>query len=223
MIPKAMLFDLDDTLTDRHSTLKFYADMFLLEFGRRMQQPSRQTVLDVLFHYDRGGYDPRRAANIVEAVDWLAPPTVEQVTHHWKREFPKCVRARVGLFEMLDALQIRGIALGIITNGPIPGQDVKIDCLRIRPYFDVVLVSDAIGIKKPDPEIFNMALSRMGYAAEETWFVGDHPENDVLGADTVGMTPVWARYEQTWPLPQVEPGYAIDSLTGLLRLVEKSN
>lgn len=220
-VPKAVLFDLDDTLTDRRNTLKFYADIFLLEFGRRMRQPSRHNVLEVLFHYDRGGYDPQRAANIVEAIEWHAVPTVEQISQHWIREFPKCVRARNGLFETLDALQIRGIALGVVTNGPVPGQDIKIDYLRIRSYFEVVLVSDAVGVKKPEPDIFQMALSHMKCTAEDTWFVGDHPENDVLGAEAVGMVPIWARYGQQWPLTQQEPGYAIDSLTGLLRLLER--
>jgi hypothetical protein len=46
-------------------------------------------------------------------------------------------------------------------------------------------------VQKPDPRIFAHALAQIGCRASDTWFVGDHPVNDVLGAAAVGLRAIW--------------------------------
>jgi putative hydrolase of the HAD superfamily len=58
---------------------------------------------------------------------------------------------------------------------------------------DVILDSARVGIRKPDPEIFRMALEKLRMTAEETIFVGDSYERDVVPARLLGMKTVWVK------------------------------
>lgn len=69
----------------------------------------------------------------------------------------------------------------------------NIKVLGIENYFDAILISEWEGIKKPNPEIFKRALSKLDAAAYESMYVGDHPENDVLGSKNIGLSAVWKK------------------------------
>ena len=61
----------------------------------------------------------------------------------------------------------------------------------IVDLFDSIVISDAVGWRKPKPVIFERALERLGIAPREALFVGDRAEIDVLGARGVGMPSAW--------------------------------
>lgn len=88
----------------------------------------------------------------------------------------------------LRALKMRGMRLGVISNW-----DAELESLLrkvgLLPYFDVVVSSAAVGCRKPDPAIFEIALERMGVGARRAVHVGDLPEADGA-ASRVGMTPL---------------------------------
>lgn len=93
---------------------------------------------------------------------------------------------RPGTVEALDRLKSAGIKLGIVSNAD--GR-VEADCTRsgIAKYFDVIVDSHVVGIEKPDPRIFRIALERLGVAAEETMFTGDIYSIDMIGARAAGI------------------------------------
>ena len=100
-------------------------------------------------------------------------------------EFPESHRA------VLDALRPR-YRMAVISNfdhAPTVEQALRMHGIRER--FEVVLVSADVGWRKPRPEIFVEAFRRMGIGPREAIFVGDSPEVDVLGAQTVGMDVIW--------------------------------
>jgi putative hydrolase of the HAD superfamily len=72
-------------------------------------------------------------------------------------------------------------------------QSRKLECLALSPMFDTVLISEAEGIHKPDPQIFHRALERLNANPGQGVFVGDHPEVDVAGAKAAGMRAIWRR------------------------------
>jgi FMN phosphatase YigB (HAD superfamily) len=82
--------------------------------------------------------------------------------------------------------------------------------------FEVVVVSDAVGWRKPTAAIFDVAFERLGVDAVECLFVGDRPEIDVLGATGVGMDAAWLNPDRA-PLPAGLPAPAFD-VAGLLEL-----
>jgi putative hydrolase of the HAD superfamily len=63
----------------------------------------------------------------------------------------------------------------------------------LAKYLDVVLDSNRVGITKPDPEIFQMALKRLHMAPVEVLFVGDSYERDMIPARELGMKTVWVK------------------------------
>jgi putative hydrolase of the HAD superfamily len=72
-------------------------------------------------------------------------------------------------------------------------QSAKLECLALPAMFDTVLISEAEGVHKPDPEIFRRALERLGVDAPRACYVGNHPDVDVAGAKAAGLKAVWRR------------------------------
>ena len=91
---------------------------------------------------------------------------------------------------VLSELQGR-YKLALISNFDHPPHVHRLlDELALRPFFDAVVVSGDIGVKKPDPAIFTPALEQTGLATDEAIFVGDSPEDDIAGARAAGLRPV---------------------------------
>ena len=89
----------------------------------------------------------------------------------------------------LEWLNAQGYILGVISNatGTLEGQLVR---LGLAPYFQAILDSAIVGIEKPHPEIFKLALQRAGVEGSEAVFVGDTYATDVGGAQLAGLTGV---------------------------------
>jgi len=82
----------------------------------------------------------------------------------------------------------------------------------INHFFHVVLVSDAVGWRKPHAEIFNEALRSLGVKAEEVLFVGDSPEEDIKGAKELGIKTIFVA-SQFFPLRKLlESGQQPDAV-----------
>lgn len=95
------------------------------------------------------------------------------------------------LHETLQVLSDAEMKLGMITNGFGEFQTHNINALGIASYFDVILVSEIEGVRKPDPEIFLRALRMLDLMPEEAVYVGDHPVNDVQASRQIGMNGIW--------------------------------
>ena len=92
----------------------------------------------------------------------------------------------------LEVLRQAGYRMGIVSNAG-DDQDVKtlIDKAHLRGYFDIILSSAAVGIRKPDPQIFHLALAQWGCPPNQAVMVGDTLGADVLGAHNAGMPGIW--------------------------------
>jgi len=87
---------------------------------------------------------------------------------------------------VLEALKERGYKLGLISNA-YPSLLDALDHLDITCYFDQLTISAFVGVEKPDPRIYQVALQEMGVAPEAALFVDDQVEN-VTAATKLGMT-----------------------------------
>jgi len=103
--------------------------------------------------------------------------------------------------------------LGLLSNftyAPVIYAGLRQTCLS--KFFDVILVSDVVGWRKPHAKIFEEALKRLGVAAEETLFVGDSPEEDIKGAKQLGMKTVFVA-SQFFPVKKLlESGQKPDAI-----------
>jgi putative hydrolase of the HAD superfamily len=84
-----------------------------------------------------------------------------------------------------------GLRTAVVTNGMSDLQWLKLDRAGLAPHFDAFVASSAVGIGKPDPRIFEVAMERLGSSAAAAWMVGDNPGRDVAGAQAAGIRSVW--------------------------------
>ena len=88
--------------------------------------------------------------------------------------------------ETLAALKQRGLLLAVISN--FDSRLVRIlDGLNVGTSFAHIFVSSAVGYAKPQPEIFDIALARLGLAPEQALHIGDSETNDLQGANNAGV------------------------------------
>ena len=86
-----------------------------------------------------------------------------------------------GTFEILDYLKEK-YSLHIITNGFEEIQTKKMESSKILHYFNAIITSESVGVKKPNPKVFYHALKVAGAKQENSIMIGDSIEADVLGA-----------------------------------------
>ena len=94
-----------------------------------------------------------------------------------------------GVREALQRLRAAGFRLGVVSNseGTV---EAMLESVGLRPLLDTVVDSAVVGVVKPDPRIFQIALDRLDVAAAEAVMVGDSPSADVAGARAVGARAV---------------------------------
>lgn len=107
--------------------------------------------------------------------------------------------------------------VGLITNGPSELQWGKINHLGIKEWFDGIIVSDDIGIRKPDPEIYHRLLKELDVSADAAAYVGDTLQYDMLGAHNAGLTSVWVNRNKTYDPEFPKPDHEIKRLEELLK------
>jgi HAD superfamily hydrolase (TIGR01509 family) len=126
---------------------------------------------------------------------------------------------------LLDSLRARGIKTGLVANSwPDPGRVLRRDAelYGLAERLDVMIFSEELGIRKPDPEIFLHACRTLDVEPFDTIFVGDNLVSDVQGAANVGMTTVqalWFRADDTQGIePDVMAFTPMDVLNAVRRL-----
>ncbi|CAI8797463.1 HAD family hydrolase [Priestia megaterium] len=125
-------------------------------------------------------------------------------------------------FEVLDQLKGK-YKLLLLTNGSPDLQNTKLDITsELVPYFDEIVISGAFGRGKPDPSIFDHALSLMDLKKDEAIMVGDNLMTDILGSSRVGMKSVWInRHDKE--RNEVIPTYEITHLSELHSILDELN
>ena len=212
---EAVLFDLDGTLYDRDEVVLKVAHEQFDTFRDRFGGLDRERLIARTLELDDHGYarrvDVYRALLADQPVDATLASDLEQ--HFWDCYCRHCIRPD-DTVATLEALRAAGKRLGVITNGPVDWQSRKLRTLGLTDYFDDVIISEAVGIAKPDARIFRLALERLGVGAAESMYVGDHPQIDIAGASAAGLAVAWKRVPY-WSMT-VEDVKVIDRMSELL-------
>jgi len=196
---RAVIFDMDETLLDRQGSLRRFAAAQHARYKDALAELSASDFVERFVLLDNNGalwkdevYRRILDENRITAID---PQTL---LDEYIADFHNHCQGFAGLTEMVAELAAEGRRLGLITNGTFPFQLHNFRALGVADHFDAVLVSEQEGIRKPDPEIFRRALARLGATADEAVFVGDNPEADIRGAQSVGMRTIY-RPNRFWP------------------------
>ena len=113
----------------------------------------------------------------------------------------------------------RGRRLALVTNGAGDVQREKLSRTPFQRYFSEVVISVEVGVGKPDPRIFEIALERLDVRAQDAVMVGDSLARDVAGAKAAGMLAVWLD-RKLWPEEQTRPDATIAALSDLLAALD---
>lgn len=97
----------------------------------------------------------------------------------------------------LQQLRQQGIRLGILSNFPTHLEQV-LQQHGIDSYFDFLVVSSLVGLEKPDPAIFELAIEKAGVPKEEILYVGDQMDDDIRGAQAVGLKAILIDRHDRW-------------------------
>lgn len=116
-----------------------------------------------------------------------------------------------GTHEILTHLQAK-FQLHIITNGFNDVQHKKMKKSGLDSYFDKIITSEHVGVKKPNPQIFEYALKEVNTTASQSVMIGDNWEADIMGAKNVGFDVIYCNFSRK-PVSE-----SIKSVTNLLEI-----
>lgn len=190
---RAVLFDFDDTLQNRPKAFLQYCAFFLDKYFPAMDADARQARAQEMLIRNNGGYVNYidYFLSLFEDWQWADAPPVGDIYREFQFRFPEFSTLFPDAVSVLTELRKRGFLVGVITNGPSVLQNRKLDVCGLRPYLDIAVVSGDEWVHKPDPEIFRRTASRLGVACTSCVYVGDHPVNDIQGAASAGMRPIY--------------------------------
>ena len=189
---KAVLFDFDETLQDRTAAFEKYMDAFMAEFLPDLSDEEKQKRKRDMVETGNGGYVVRDKwyQSLIDNWGWSDAPTACELAKHYDTQFGYYNVIFDETVPLLKELRKRGIKTGVITNGPSVLQHTKMNNSGLLEYCDIVVVSGDLKFAKPQAEIFLYTANKLGLAAEECLYVGDHPINDIEGALGAGMKAV---------------------------------
>ena len=155
-------------------------------------------------------------SDVLELFD-LSSEDVERVTALRREVTRKGLVPVPGAIETIAALRERGLKTGLIT---VCSEDVVSlwEETDFHGLFDAEVFSAAVGLRKPDPRIYGIALEQLGVEAKDAMFVGDGANDELGGAERVGMTAVGVE-SPTGELPEDWRGLRVRQLPELLKLV----
>jgi putative hydrolase of the HAD superfamily len=125
---------------------------------------------------------------------------------------------------LLEALRARGLKLALVSNTASPQWLLEpvLEQQGLVERVDAIVLSSEVGKRKPHPAIFEHALTELGVEADESLFVGDRLEADVLGASRVGMRTVQAVWFRADDVPtEIEPDYQAFTQMDVLNVVDR--
>ncbi|MCK5826962.1 YjjG family noncanonical pyrimidine nucleotidase [Candidatus Bipolaricaulota bacterium] len=124
-----------------------------------------------------------------------------------------------GAKQLLSRLRQR-FNLALLTNGFTDVQHARIEQLEIGDLFDPVVISEEVGVAKPNPAIFDIALTGMGHPDKDSvLMIGDSLSSDIQGGVNAGMDTCWFNPASCANETDVVPTYEINHLNELLTLL----
>jgi putative hydrolase of the HAD superfamily len=187
----AVIFDLDDTLLDRSKTFSSYSEYLVDNFiQNKTSFDEKKNIILMLKDMDKNGYENRTVFynKIVET--WGLKYMAEDLEQNWFEQFDKHSVPAYKLIETLEYVYEK-YKLAIITNGSSYMQNKKVDALGIRKYFNEIIISNDVGIKKPEKDIFILCCDRLNIVPSEAVYIGDNYEIDIMGAIGAGLNAIW--------------------------------
>ena len=223
---KAIVFDLDNTLTD---FMKMKSDAIhaaidgMIDAGLNLPRELVRSRIDAI--YQEQGLEYQRVFDqlIESELGHIDPKILASgiVAYRRARESSLVLYPHVQM--TLLELTKRGIRLGVVSDAPRAQVWLRLCSLSLQHVFDAVVTFEDTGERKPSPAPFREVLRRLGVEARASLMIGDWAERDVVGARSLGMKTVFARYGDTFETQESGADFDIDDVFQLVAIVDELN
>lgn len=221
---RAVIFDLDNTLTDfmRMKDVSIEAAIEeMIDAGLNMPPDEAKTKLFDI--YDREGIEDQRVFDrfLMEEFGEIDPMihTAAILGYRRGREYTLVLYPHVKR-TLLD-LAKRGLKLVVLSDAPRYQAWSRLCYLQLQHFFDHVITFDDTSVRKPDPAPFEKAIELLQMDPNEVIMVGDWPERDMVGGRGAGIKTVYAKYGDTFDTLASGADYEIDDISQLVGIVDE--
>jgi putative hydrolase of the HAD superfamily len=230
---KAVLFDLDDTLYDRVKAQGDILRIIVREYPELFSGLDHETILHAFYESDRlstiefyagapldSSSRLRRTRMFLRLLS-ISEGRAGEIAATYMKAYSTVVTPVAGTERVFAELSGR-YRLGIVSNGSPDVQYTKLKGLGIKDSLCCIVLSEEVGIRKPDPAIFSRACEALALRPQECLYVGDSYRNDVVGAKGAGVLACWFNPQrQTIPAgSSVVPDFAIGALDEVLDILD---
>lgn len=213
LLPRAILFDLDDTIVSAFGQAADQWRRVIAEFADRLGAHPPDSVIDAIQAYSRYLWADQdrhkdwrhrigeaRRHIVASAFAELAasggpdvPPRelTDAIADRFNAIHDAELRMFPGAHETLDRLKELGVKLALVTNGAAEPQRRKVVRFALEHRFDHIQIEGEHGFGKPEEQAYIHALGALGVGAHEAWMVGDNLEWEVVAPQRLGIYAIW--------------------------------
>ena len=223
---RAIIFDLDNTLTDFMKMKRAAIDAAvdgMMDAGLAL---SREEVSSQIYQvYEREGIEYQQVFDIFlkETLGRIDYKILSSgiVAYRRARDSYLVLYPHVNL-TLLELIK-RGLKLAVVSDAPRLQAWMRLAHLQLHHLFDTVVAFEDTGERKPSPKPFQRAIELLGIQPSQAIMVGDWPERDVVGASQVGIRTAFARYGDTFGTTQSGADYELNDVFELVSIVDRLN
>jgi putative hydrolase of the HAD superfamily len=211
-LPRAMLFDLDDTILVAFGPSQSQWKRTIAAFADHLGPIEAQAVAEAIqlasaeLWADPGRHkywrhrigEARRhiVASAFRALETAGHPVPalavgDAMADAYNALHDEELRMFPGAHETLDRLKELGVRLALITNGAAEPQRAKVVRFSLEHRFDHIQIEGEHGFGKPEERAYTHAMERLGVGPQETWMIGDNLEWEVVGPQRLGIHAIW--------------------------------
>jgi putative hydrolase of the HAD superfamily len=161
------------------------------QLGRGMQRVAERDGEYPLYRLERGELSESR---FLDDLSWGLEQELGRAPelHAFREVYFQALHANEPMLTLMRELRERGYRMAILTNNVREWEELWRAKLPVDEIFELVVDSAWVGMRKPDPEIYELTLSRLGVEAQRSLFVDDN-EGNIEAARELGMTAVHFR------------------------------
>lgn len=188
---RAALFDLDETILDRSGSLRDFTHWQAKEILGDNSDFHAEFVERFIELDNKGMVWKDKVYKSLISEFQLTGWSVEKLLEMYLTEFCHFCKPRHGASGVVKAFRDKSFKIGLVSNGKTPFQERNFRALGFEALFDGVIVSEAVGLRKPDRAIFELACNVIGADINTSVFIGDNPVADIQGAKVAGMATIY--------------------------------
>ena len=227
---KAVIFDLDDTLFDRDAAQLRVVELIIIQFPQIFSGHNKKQIVEAFLESDHqvtvdfeagvpsDGLRQKRSRIFLQLLG-IEEEYADTITDMYVKEYPMINIPVPGAVPIVKKVSKR-MPVALLSNGLPDVQYKKIQAIGLDNIFSCIVLSEEIGIRKPDLRIFHYTADLLKTKPFECLYIGDSFTNDVVGAKSSGMPVCWFRREsKDEGTTEVKPDFVITNHRELINIL----